>query len=346
MVSYTAAFRSKEKQMDPNVRSAAIIMRQYGGPDVLRLETVSLASLQPNEIRIRSLASAVNHSDLEIRAGNWPILKPDPFPYTPGLEVVGEVVEVGANVSGVRVGHRVITMMQGLGGVRPQRPGGYAEYVVVPASAVAAFARNVDPLEMAALGLASVTAFEALHKIGDLSNRRIAVTGAAGGVGSAAVAIAKAQGAEVIGIISRSEQAEYVRSLGASTTINSQDVTTGALGSETIDGFLDTVAGKSFGKYVTALRPGGVLSLVGAVGGSDVSFDAYQLLQVTLTGYASDTLDGDALRRATGSISGWVSRGLIRAPVRSVFPLGEASAAHAQLEQHLAQGRVLLVPGH
>ena len=116
--------------------------------------------------------------------------------------------------------------------------------------------------------------------------------------------------------------------------------------SETVHGVLDTVAGKSFGTYVTALRPAGVLSLVGAVGGSDASFDAYQLLQVTLTGYASDTLDGAALRRAIRSISGWVSRGVIRAPVRSVFPLGEAAAAHAKLEQHLAQGRVLLVPRH
>jgi hypothetical protein len=70
----------------------------------------------------------------------------------------------------------VITMMQGLGG-HPQRPGGYAEYVVVRASAVAVFAGNVDPLEMAVLGLASVTAFEALRKIGDIGNRRIAVTG-------------------------------------------------------------------------------------------------------------------------------------------------------------------------
>jgi NADPH2:quinone reductase len=87
-------------------------MRQYGGLDVLRLETVSLPSLQPDEIRIRSLASAVNHSDLEIRAGNWPIFKPNPFPYTPGLEVVGEVVEVGANVSDVRVGDHVINCVR------------------------------------------------------------------------------------------------------------------------------------------------------------------------------------------------------------------------------------------
>jgi NADPH2:quinone reductase len=109
---------------------------------------------------------------------------------------------------------------------------------------------------------------------------------------------------------------------------------------------LDTVAGKSFRTYVTALRPGGVLSLVGAVGGSDVSFDAYQLLHVTLTGYASDMVDGAVLRRAVRSISGWVSRGVIKVPARSVFPLGEAAAAHASLEQHLAQGRVLLIPSH
>jgi NADPH:quinone reductase len=146
-------------------QGTAIVMRQYGGPGVLRLETVALASLQPDEIRIRSIASPVNHSDLEIRAGNWPILKPDPFPYTPGLEVVGDVVEVGTNVSDIRVGERVITMMQGLGGVRPQRPGGYADLVVARASSVAAFAADVDPLDMAALGLASVTAFEALRRL-------------------------------------------------------------------------------------------------------------------------------------------------------------------------------------
>ena len=327
-------------------RGAAIVMRQYGGPNVLQFETVSLPPLRPDEIRIRTIASPINHSDLEIRAGNWPILQPNPFPYTPGLEVVGNVVEVGTNVSDFRIGERVITMMQGLGGVRPQRPGGYAEYVAVRASAVAAVSADIDPLDIAALGLGSVTAFEALRKIGDLGGRRVAVTGAAGGVGSAAVAIARAQGAEVIGIISRSEQTEYVRSLGASTVVGSESVAAGALGSESIDGILDTVAGKTFASYVAALRPGGVLSLIGAVGGSDVTFDAYRLLEVTLTGYASDTLDGPALRRAMHSISGWLSQGVIRAPVHTLFTLEEAAAAHAKLEQHSIQGRVLLVSRH
>jgi NADPH2:quinone reductase len=324
-------------------QGAAIVMREYGGPDVLRFESVAFAELQPDEIQLRSIASAINHSDLEIRAGNWPIRRRDPFPYTPGLEVVGEVVETGAAVSEFRSGDRVITMMQGLGGVRAQRPGGYAEYVVVRASA-AAIVEEADPLEMAALGLGGVTAFEGLRKIGNLDRCRIAVTGAAGGVGSAAVAIAKAQGADVIGIVSRAAQAAYVRSLGAVETMTPQDIAAGALGSETIDGVLDTVAGQSFGAYVTALRSGGVLSLVGAVGGSAVAFDAYLLLETTLTGYSSEMLNGPALRAAIQSIAGWLKRGAIAAPARTLMPLREAASAHTRLEQHLVQGRVLLVP--
>ena len=319
-------------------------MRRYGGPEVLRFETVPLASLRPDEIRLRSIASAINHSDLEIRAGNWPVRRPDPFPYTPGLEVVGEVVAVGSAVSDFRVGDRAITMMQGLGGVRAQRPGGYAEYVVVGASAAAPLAADIDPLAMAALGLAGVTAFVGLQKIGELAGRRIAVTGAAGGVGSAAVAIAKAQGAEVIGIISRAQHADYVRSLGAAETMTAQDIAAGALASESIDGLLDSVAGTAFGSYVNALRPGGVLSLVGAVGGSDVSFDAFRLVEVTLTGYSTEDLDGPALRHAVDAMAQWLTNGAITPPARTPFPLREAAAAHSALEQHRIQGRVLLVP--
>jgi NADPH:quinone reductase len=144
----------------------AIMMRQYGGPDVLRVEKVPLAPVQASEVRIRAIASAVNHSDLEIRAGNWPVLKREPFPYTPGLETVGQVVETGASVTEVHVGDRVMTMMQGLGGVA-QRPGGYAEYVTVDAGAVAPLSEDANPIDMAALGLAGVTAFEGLRRLGE-----------------------------------------------------------------------------------------------------------------------------------------------------------------------------------
>lgn len=322
----------------------AIVMHRYGAPEVLHLESVRLPVLLPNEIRVRALASAVNHSDLEIRAGNWPIRRPDPFPYIPGLEVTGEVVEVGHSVSEFLIGDRIITMMQGLGGVRAERPGGYAEYVTICAAAAAPIGQKIDPLGIAALGLASVTAFEGLRRIGDLKGRRVLVTGAAGGVGSTAVAIAKAQGAQVVGLLSSPEHDGYVRSLGAVETHTSADALRGSLGVESFDGVLDTVAGASFGAYVSALRPGSALSLVGAVGGNTVTFDAYHLLEVTLTGYSSESLDGSSLRRAIGHISRLLIEGVLRPPAITSFPLREANAAHAALERHEIRGRVLLVP--
>lgn len=134
--------------------------------------------------------------------------KPQPFPYVPGVEVVGEIEEVGHAVQEFRRGDRVITMMQGLGGVRAERPGGYAEYVTVSASAVAPIPSGIDWHEMAAIGLVGVTAFEGLHRIAALSGRRIVVTGAAGGIGPAATAIAHGQDVSVIAVVNRADQVD------------------------------------------------------------------------------------------------------------------------------------------
>jgi NADPH:quinone reductase len=152
------------------MKSRAVVMRRTGGPDVLEIEEVELPPLRSGEIRLRALASAVNHSDLEIRAGNWAIRREPRFPYVPGLEVVGDVVEVAADVGGIRIGDRGWTMMQGLGGVRAARDGGYAEHVTVSASAVAPLPRSVDPVGFAALGLAGVTAYQGLARLGSLED--------------------------------------------------------------------------------------------------------------------------------------------------------------------------------
>ncbi len=322
---------------------AAIVMHRYGPPSVLGLERMTLPLLAADEIRVRSLVSAINHSDLEIRMGNWPI-RGNRFPYVPGLEVVGEIVEAGVAVSDFRLGDRVITMMQGLGGVSAERPGGYAEYVTVRAAAAALVPADLDPHAMAALGLASVTAFEGLARLSPLDRRRIAITGAAGGVGSAAIGIARAQGADVVAIVSRAAQADYVRSLGATDVVASDDVAKGALGEATLDGILDAVAGPSFGAYVAALRYGATLCLVGAVAGHVVSFDADYLYNVTLTGYSTESLDGTRLRRAIAAIGDDLRRGALVPPARTIFPLHEAAAAHEALERHGVQGRLLLVP--
>ncbi len=233
----------------------AVRISGYGSPDVLAYGQVDLPPLRPDEVRIKTIASAVNYTDLEIRAGHWPIRKEQPFPYVPGVEVVGEIVEVGADAVGVAPGDRVITMMQGLGGVRAERPGGYAEFVTVAADAVASIGASVDPYVMAALGLGALTAYEGLRRIGDLAGKRILVTGAAGGVGSSAVAIARAQGATVVGVVTRGEQSDYVRSLGADEVVVAAHDAPVQIEAASADGILDTVGAPLFAASLQALKP-------------------------------------------------------------------------------------------
>ncbi len=323
-------------------------MREYGPPEVLRPETVELPDLASDEVRIRVLASAVNHSDLEIRAGNWPVRGGDPFPYVPGLEAVGEVVAAGGDAGPVTVGAYVVTMMQGLGGVRAERPGGYAEHVTVAADAVAVIPADVDPLAVAAVGLAGVTAFEGLRRTGALAGARVVVTGASGGVGSAAVALACAlDAAEVIAVVSRPERVEYVRRLGADRiVVSGRDDLAEALPRRSVDRILDTVGGPLFGPCVAALRAGGGLCSVGSVAGAQVAFDVDALLlPATLTGYGSESLDGRGLRDAMTTICTLLALDELALPEITQLPLEGAAAAHTLLEEHRIQGRVLLLPG-
>jgi NADPH2:quinone reductase len=316
-------------------------MRATGPPNVLQVESVILPKLAASEIRIRTIAAAVNHSDLEIRAGNWPIRRQFPFPYVPGLEVVGEVVETGAADEGVRVGQHIVTMMQGLGGVRSLRPGGYQEYVTVDSDAVAPIPDNVDPFAAAALGLAAVTAHQGLERLGALNGCRIAITGAAGGVGSAAISIAAAKGAHVIAIVRDAARAEQLHRIGAAEVVDD----TSQLTTQSLHGVLDTVAGPLFEPLVGALIDTGVYSLVGAVGGGRVSFDVWELIRpVTLTGYSSEDLDGSSLRQAAADAFTLLQAGKLTPPPWQTIPLEHAADAHQLLERGGVTGRVLLVP--
>lgn len=112
-----------------------------------------------------------------------------------------------------------------------------------------------------------------------------------------------------------------------------------------MDGVLDTVAGGSFGPSVSALRAGGVLSLVGAVGGSEVIFDAWKLIHpVTLTGYSTESLDGPTLRRAIAALSVWLAKKTLHPPEHRTIPLSDAARAHTDLERGGLNGRLLLTP--
>lgn len=323
----------------------AILLNRYGPPEVMEYSSIAVPALAPHEVRIKTTASAINHTDLKIRAGVWPVRKAHPFPYVPGVEVVGVIEELGEAVNEWKVGQSVITMMQGLGGVRAERHGAYSETVVVDADALALIPSHIDSLRMAALGLVGVTAYWGLARIGPLRDRRILVTGAAGGVGSAAVAIARAQGASVVGVMTRPEQADYIRALGADEVVVSAKGIAPGLEPASVDGILDSVGGHFFNHYVSALRAHGVLSLVGAVAGGDVQFDAWQLIHpVTLTGYSTEDLDGSALRTAISALTTLMIGNSMRSPDYQVMHLADAARAHQLMEEKKTGGRVLLVP--
>jgi NADPH2:quinone reductase len=324
----------------------AIEIDRYGGPEELVWRAVSRPPPGAGQVRIRTSFAAVNRADVEIRRGEWPVMRDEPFPYTPGLEVVGEVDSVGAGVSSFAAGERVITMMQHLGGIWGERPGGYGEFVVVAAGTLATIPTDVDLEQIAALGLVAVTASAGLQRLALQPGARIVVHGASGGVGSAAVTMAAAAGADVVAVLPRAGKDDYVRSLGASQVVHlDEQGLLDALGARSVDAVLETTGERTFAGSAAVLRRGGRLCLVGALTGPDLSLSAWDLLQdLRLTGWSSENLDGAGLRAAIAEIVEHVRDGRLRAPAIERYAMSDAAAAHAAMESGALKGRALLIP--
>ncbi|SEM54563.1 NADPH2:quinone reductase [Pseudoxanthomonas sp. GM95] len=323
----------------------AIQIERYGPPEVLVCRDVALAPVGHDDIRIRTVAAAINHTDLKIRAGIWPVHKSQPFPYTPGVEVVGTVTEVGAGVTTWKPGDQAITMMQGLGGVRAERSGGYADFVTVAAAAAAAIPLGYSLFDIAALGLPAVTAHQALVRMGPLSGKRLLVTGAAGQVGSAAIALGDALGATVTAVVSKLEDVDHVLRKGADHVVVVAKEQKANFPAEAFDAVLETAAGHSFKSSVEALAADGTLCLVGAVAGADIGFDAWQLIRpVRLTGYSTESLSGADLAHTLEALLGWLDIQTLSAPRYRLIPMEEAGHAHALLEHGNIKERLLLAP--
>ncbi len=166
-----------------------MVCRAWGAPDVLQLENVPSRALRPGEVRIRVRAAGVNFADSLMVGGTYQV-KP-PFPFTPGLEAAGEVIETGDGVPGLRTGQRVLAVLR--------NGGGYAEEIVLNAATVLPIPATMDFVTAAAFPVAYGTSHFALTHRGHLqSGETLLVLGAAGGVGLTAVEIGKALGARVI----------------------------------------------------------------------------------------------------------------------------------------------------
>lgn len=298
----------------------AVRFHEYGGVETLVVEQAPDPRPGPGEIRVRVAAAGVNPVDWKVRSGAVRDVLPVDLPAIPGREAVGTVDAIGAGVPGVSVGDRVF----GLGGVT----GATAELAVLSAWAPAPAAWSDE--EAGGAGLASVTAMGGLDALGPLRGRTLLVEGAAGGVGSAAVEIAVARGATVIGTASARNH-EFLTSLGALPTTYGTGLAErlAALAPDGVDLVLDTAAS------------GSLPDLVALVGDpARVSTVADHANARRLGAHVADARNDPALLAEAGELG---RQGRYTPRVERTYPLEETAAAHAYAERGHTRGKVVVL---
>ncbi|MFJ5865003.1 NADP-dependent oxidoreductase [Streptomyces parvus] len=291
----------------------------YGPADVIVIDDVPEPHAGPGEIRIRVAAAGVNPVDWKLRSGEVREHFPVEFPAIPGRDAAGVVDEVGEGVSGVTVGDKVF----GLGGIF----GASAEYAVLTAWSGVPEAWTLE--QAAGAGLAVATAGRALDALGDLSGRTLLIEGAAGGVGGAAVAMAAARGATVIGTSSPAKHA-YLRTLGAVPT---------AYG----DGLADRVREIAPGGVDAALdlaASGSLADLVALVGRVDRVVTVADAVRSAELGVRHVYAENDSAVLAEGAALG--GRGEYTPYVQATYPLDRIADAHREAEGGHVQGKLIV----
>jgi NADPH:quinone reductase-like Zn-dependent oxidoreductase len=192
----------------------AMLLPRYGPPEVFSLGEAPMPAIGVSDLLVRVGGSSVNPIDCHMRNGDMRAWIRKELPAIIGVEVAGEVVEVGASVTRFRKGDRVYAY------VGPQRAGGYAEYVALPESFAAKIPKNVKTEDAGVIPGVGLTAYEAFVLHAPVSKgMHVLINGAAGGVGAFAVQIAKARGAHVTGVC-RGAKAPYVRRIGADAVVD------------------------------------------------------------------------------------------------------------------------------
>ncbi|MGV9279502.1 NADP-dependent oxidoreductase [Streptomyces sp. NPDC003730] len=306
----------------------AISQDVLGGPEVLKEVRPARPEPRPNEVLVRVRAAGVNPTDWKHRATGGFLGEP---PFVLGWDVSGTVEAVGVGVAAFRPGDEVFGMLS-----YPFGHGSHAEYVTAPARTFAHKPAGIDHVQAGALPLVSLTAWQALVERAELRpGQRVLVHAAAGGVGHAAVQIAKAREAYVIGTASAGKH-EFLRSLGADETVDYRE-TDFAQVVKDVDVVLDTIGGDTSLRSLRVLRPGGVVVSILPVGSDEFFEEADRL------GVRAVRMLVDADRAGMEEIARLVESGRLRATIAQTFPLAEAARAHAQGETGRTTGKLVLV---
>jgi len=349
----------------------AVILTGHGGPEKLELrQNWPVPVCRENDVLIRVGAAGVNNTDINTRTGwysktvtgdtaasaagataddgGWAGV-PLAFPRIQGADICGRVVAAGAAVSNGLVGRRVLVRTMQPAGETAQGPvtvtvgsemdGGFADYVAMPAEMVVPVDCNWSDIELASIPCAWSTAENMLERIGVSSTDHVLVTGASGGVGSAAVQLAKRRGAHVTAIAAETKH-DFLRRIGADRILARADSATAAIGHVTIDVIVDLVGGQGWSALLGCLKRGGRYVVSGAIAGPIVSLDLRDL-------YLNDwTLKGATWQPMAilKYLVRYIEAGEIRPVVSKTYPLSSIHEAQADFLAKTHPGKLVLVP--
>jgi NADPH:quinone reductase len=320
----------------------AVVVERFGAPEVLVVRDVPEPAAGPGVVVVDVRAAGVNFPDLLVVGGTYQILPP--LPFTPGKEIAGVVREVGAGVTGLEPGRRVLAQLE---------HGGYQERVAVPATQVVPIHDGIGFPEAAAFGLVHVTAHFALVRRARLQpGETVLVTGAGGGVGAAAVQLAKAFGAHVIAAVKDASRVGSARDLGADHVLPAdpaalrdrvRDLTDGR-GADVV---LEAVGGDVFRAALRATAWEGRLVVIGFASGEIPEIKAGHVLvkNISVLGLqVSDYRDREpaVVHEVLAELLRLHADGLLRAPVAAVHPLEHAAKALDELRAGAVGGRLVL----
>ena len=341
---------------------AAVYLRGFGGTDQLDYVTdAPVPRPAPDQVLIRVAAAGVNNTDINTRTGwytrdgsvdgagdseGW--AGAFEFPRIQGADACGRVVAVGADVDPDRVGERVIVAtMQTAYSTEPltttvfgsEYDGGFAQYAVAHTDETYAVDCDWTDVELASIPCASSTAENMLHRIG-LGAERVLITGASGGVGHAAVQLAKRRGATVVGVAG-ADKADAVRGLGADEVIGRNVDPIDHFGESSFDAIVDVVAGSFFGSVTRLLGNGGRSVTAGAIAGPQVELDVRDLYLKDLSLHGSTYQPPEVF----ANLVGYIERGEIRPVIAATYPLDRiVEAQDAFVAKHHVGKIVLTIP--
>lgn len=318
----------------------AIRVRDFGAPEVMRLEDIQEPEPGPGQVRVKLYAAGVNPVDCYIRAGLYP-LKPV-LPYTPGMDGSGIVESAGEGVARVKTGDRVY--------VAGTVTGSYAEKALCEESRVFPLPRNVSFEKGAGLGVPYGAAYRALfHRARAVPGEVVLVHGASGGVGIAAVQLARAAGMHVIGTSGTEKGRHLASEQGAHHVLDHNapgymEQILKMTGGNGVDVILEMLANVNLGKDLGILAPNGRVVIIGSRGTVEIDPRDAMRRDAAILGMVLMNASEREIRSIHAALGAGLENSTLNPVVGKEMPLAEAASAHHEIMESHAYGKIVLVP--